>query len=578
MYNQVPPVTLAYPTSPSAAIGERPLDLAQLLRFLFSHAFLITAVTVLFVLAAVAYLVVTPPTFVSSAQLILDSQRAGSADVQQLQAEEAFVEGQIEIMKSADVLRSVVRSLDLRSDPEFVSTRLSMGEALRTVLFSRSLNISGDQADGDSSDEAAENRIVATLRSRIWVRRVGQSTVIEVSAASSEPQRAAAIANAVAETYIAHSVDMRSQAARRTSEWLSQRVADIREDVFVAERAVKEFQSSGDAASRFRLTELQSVADTYRRLYETYLQRWSETRQRISNPVADATFVSRAAVPISKSQPKSSLLLGFAFVLGFSMGVAAAVVHHFSNRLVSSPERIASIIGLPCLGEVAKVHRKQKKNGNLPELESQNPSGQRDQLFSRDMKDLKATLSGLRRNRKVKLIGVMGAEPKTGATTLAYNVTQLAAEAGSRTLLIDASAINPTLSRIFSPGKAIGLMELLNHSGAYSEFIRRVDKQLTVLPIGAFGEVTPGERVGSERIAFSFGDLKESFDLIVIDLPPMPQSADAKSIAPYLDGTIIVTRYGSTSFDTLNDVAMELRGVGAEILGVVLNASPRRRS
>lgn len=204
-------------------------------------------------------------------------------------------------MRSTDVLRSVVRSQALGTDPEFVSTRLSPGDVLRAMAFNKGIDGTGD----DEMDEAQENLTIAILRGRLWVRRVGQSSVIDISASSTSPVKAALIANAVAEAYMAISLDRRAAKARDASEWLSGRVKLIKEDVFAAERAVKEFQASGSPESRFRLAQLQSEADSYRKVYESYLQRWFETAQQISNPVGEALFISRASVPVTKSQPKT---------------------------------------------------------------------------------------------------------------------------------------------------------------------------------------------------------------------------------------------------------------------------------
>ncbi|MCV9967742.1 Wzz/FepE/Etk N-terminal domain-containing protein [Pararhizobium sp. BT-229] len=578
MNSRMPPIALAYPPSPVASVRERPLDLRQLFRFLLSNSMLVANLTALFVMVALVYVTVTPPTFVSSAQLMLESQKATAADVQRMLAEEALVEGQMEIMKSGDVLQAVVKTLDLKSDPEFKSAHLPIADLLRSLF---SIGPSTEKAGlqtARSPEEQAENYTIATLRSRLWIRRVGQSTVIEISAASSNPRKTALIANAVAEQYIAQNVRMKSQSALQSSEWLAQRVAELREAVFAADRAVIQFQSSGDSGSQFKLTELKSVSETYRRLYETYLQSWSEAKQRISYPVSDAIFVSRATVPVAKSQPKSILLLAFALVLGLSFGVVVAIVRHFANRLITSADRISAEASVPCIGEVSQANRV-KKGATTDLLRFDGPGRKpgKQEWFGRDLRDLKATLGGLRRNQKANLIGLVGAEARAGSTTLAYNLALLASASGSKTLLIDACATNPTLSRVFGEEKATGLMELLNDPRAYADFIARIEKRLTILPIGSFRDVTPGERIGSERIAFSFADLKERFDLVLVDLPSMPESADAKSIAPYLDGSIVVARYGKSSFDTLVEAVDALRDVGTEIFGVVLNAVPQRK-
>lgn len=581
MYNRLPPVPFAYPpTPPAPAAHEKPLDISQLFRFLVSNWLLMTIFTVVFVAGALVYIIITPPTFVATVQLMLETQQVTSNDAPRTMAEEALVEGQMEVVKSSEVLRAVVQDLKLDTDPEFNASDPSAMDSLRSLL---SVMLHGRQAGADSPEEARENAIISGLRRQLWVRQVGQSTVMEIGASSTNPKKAAAIANAVAEQYIAHDVAMKSKAAQQSSEWLEQRVALLKEQVFAADRAVTQFQLSGDAAGQFKLAELRSVADTYRRLYETYVLSWSEAKQRISYPVSDASFVSRATVPVSKSEPKSALVLAFALVLGVSSGLVTAIIRHLANRVVTSADRISLETDVPCIAEVSAAGTSRSKQkvplSDLPRVEAiGRKTNGRNQPFNRDLRDLRATIVGLRRSRKANLIGFVSVGARAGATTIAYNLALLASAAGSKTLLVDASATNPTLSKAFAEEGSVGLMEVLNDARAYSDFVARIDKRLTILPIGQYSDVTPGERIGSERFAFSFADLKDRFDLILVDLPSMAESADAKAIAPHLDGVIIIARHGKTSLETLDDTVVALSDVGAEVFGIVLNATPLRQN
>lgn len=581
MYNRLPPSTYQ-PLQPPPA-HERPLDLGVLFGMLRANALTILFSAAIFVSIAVLYILVTPPTFLASAQLMISAQKVGSPDDQPTPADEIIVESQMEIIKSGEVLRGVVTELNLATDPEFASSGFSIGGTVHSLLA-----IFGKGGDtGPLSDDAALNQLVEVLKRQLWVRRVGQSTVMEVSAGSVEPHKAAAIANSVAQHYIDHDVVTRSESAERTSDWLAQRVAQLKEDVLKADRAAVQFQSSGDGTDKFKLAELKSAADTARKLYETYLLNLSDARQRVTYPVSDAELVSQAVAPTSKSQPRSGLLLLFAFVLGTGVGIVVATIRHFGNRTVTSPERVVAETDLPCIGQVSiangapmKAKGKDKKSSEAAALErTERQAGDPTQKFSRDLRDLSATISGFRRNRKVRVIGFVGAEAGAGATTMAYNVALLASSSGSKTLLIDAAAANPTLSRMFVKDATIGLMELLNNARVYADFVAGIDRRLTILPVGKFNGVTPGERIASERISFNLSDLKEHFDLVLVDLPSMPESADAKAIAPHLDGSIVVVRHGKTSIDALSNVTDALRDVGAMVLGVVLNAipSPKRQ-
>jgi len=572
MYNRLLPT--AYQPLATASAHEKPLDIRTLFRMLYANATTILLSATIFGGLALLYVLITPPTFSASAQLMISSQKVGSPDDQATTADEMIVESQMEIIKSGEVLQGVVTELGLANDPEFTSGGFSPGAALHSLL---AIVGKGDDTVA-MSDDAVLNQLVEALRGRLLVRRVAQSTVMEISANSIDPHKAAAIANSVAQHYIDHDIATRSQSAQRTSDWLAERVAQLKEDVLKADRAATEFQSSGDPGDKFKMAELKSAADTARRLYETYLLNLSDARQKITYPVSDAELVSQAVAPTAKSQPKTGLLMLFSILLGTGVGIVVATVRHFGNRVVTSAERILSETDLPCIGQVAiaggtaKKGKKSKESTGFERTDRQ--IGDPTQKFSRDVRDLNATISGLRRNRKARLIGFVGAEPGAGATTMAYNVALLASASGSKTLLVDAAAANPTLSRMFTKEGATGLMELLNNPRAYADFVAGIDKRLTILPVGKFNGVTPGERIASERISFDLADLKEHFDLVLVDLPSMPDSADAKAIAPHLDGSVLVVRYGRTSVDALDTVADALRDVGAMVVGVVLNAIP----
>jgi uncharacterized protein involved in exopolysaccharide biosynthesis/Mrp family chromosome partitioning ATPase len=581
VYNQ--PITLAYPT-PTETVHEKPLHISQLIRFLFDNWLLIAGFTAFFSLIMLLYVIITPATYVASVQLLFSPQSVQSDTPSRPSLDETLIEGELEIVKSSDVLRGVIREMNLDEDPEFTSGRASVSSGLRSLASAISSGGIPDvkvEKTGFTLDDPTENNIISLLRNQLWVRQVGQSNVMEITASSIDPKKSAQLANAIAEQYIAHDVLMNSQSSQQASEWLEQRVADLRQEVFTADRAVVQFQSSGNPSDQFKLSELKSVADTYRRLYETYLLNWSEAKQKISYPVSDAMFVSRAIVPTSKSQPKRVLLMAFAIVLGLSAGLIVAIIRHFASRVVTSMDRITAETAVPCIGAVSLAGSKPNQNGPVLSLPRVQGLGQENVLwnrgFNRDLRNLKATVTGMRRSRKANLIGVVGVDSKAGATTIAYNLAILASSSGSKTLLIDASAANPTLSRTFTAEQSIGLMEMLDDRQAYIDFMSRVERRLTILPVGAFQDVTPGERIGSERIAFSFADLKDRFDLILVDLPSMPGSADAKAVAPHLDGSIIVVRSGQTPFDALDHVVDALREVNAELLGIVLNATSSRK-
>ena len=208
--------------------------------------------------------------------------------------------------------------------------------------------------------EEKERFLLAVLRGRLWVRQVGRSSVVDVAFNSSDAEKAAAIANTIAESFMAKDIEFKAQAATEATDWLAGRLSELREQVFASDRAAELFKAQGDGAQtpggQFKLKELVSVADTYRKVYEGFLQRWAETKQRISYPVSDARFVTRATAPLSKSEPKSAIIVAFAALLGLAAGIATAFIRGSMRRSISSAFDTAKVTDLPCLGMISTAH------------------------------------------------------------------------------------------------------------------------------------------------------------------------------------------------------------------------------
>ena len=601
MYTQISPSDLG----PGAAAGtvphQRTVGLRDLVPFLRSNWWIIVLSCVFFVGTALLYILNTPPSYVARAQLITRMYAEQPGDQPSNLPDDAVIEGQIEVIKSDDVLRSTIRELNLLDDPELAAQSPTVASIIRSWLATASsadlqaMLAFNPAKEMETSTADKERFLIAVMRGRLWVRRVGQSSVLDIAFNSSDPEKAATIANAIARSYIAKDVESKSSAATQAADWLSGRLSELREQVFASDRAVEQFKVQGDgsqtAGGQFKLSELQSVADTYRKVYEGFLERWAETRQRISYPVSDARFVTQATAPLTKTEPKSTIIMAFAALLGIVAGTAIASVRQAMNRRISSLSDIAKGTDLPCLGAVSLVpvaRSNPEKSPPIPivavrraEASQQKPAGSRQKsraVLLRDFRELKATLAGLCHQRKISVIGIVGIHGASGTTTVAANLALLHAASGSRTLLIDTCASNPTVSRCFAPEGAKTLSELLTSADPYSLLKTDQQEYLTVLPVGPFDDgASPGDRLSSQRASLSLANFKKWFDITIVDLPALKNSADARAVAPLLDAVVLVARAGVTKLDGLEEGIDALQNVGGRIVGIVLNAVPGKQ-
>jgi capsular exopolysaccharide synthesis family protein len=161
--------------------------------------------------------------------------------------------------------------------------------------------------------------------------------------------------------------------------------------------------------------------------------------------------------------------------------------------------------------------------------------------------------------------------PQEGKSFTAANLAIALAQQGVRTLLVDADMRRSVQHLQFGLDKSPGLSELVLDDSMLDEAVRRTEVDgLDVLPAGR-QPPNPAELVGSPRMETLLEVLRDRYDSIVIDSPPMLAVTDASVLGLKTDGVILVVRAEKTEKDAINLAIQQLQHVGARILGVVVN-------
>ena len=166
------------------------------------------------------YAMTARPSFTAQAQLLIDARKVQVFQQQSILGDvpidTAQVESQVEILKSENVASSVIKNLHLTDDPEFVGS----GGGLIGTLFGAISNLfSNADQPGTESEFELTRRAIGSFQSRLVIKRVGITYVIQIGFRSFDPERAAEIANAVADAYIVDQLEAKYQATRRASAW-----------------------------------------------------------------------------------------------------------------------------------------------------------------------------------------------------------------------------------------------------------------------------------------------------------------------------------------------------------------------
>ena len=186
-------------------------------------------------------------------------------------------------------------------------------------------------------------------------------------------------------------------------------------------------------------------------------------------------------------------------------------------------------------------------------------------------RDLRINLEFVAGDRPAKTIAVISAFEGEGKSTTTLNLAIAYAQAGKKTLLIDADMRKPSLHLGLQISNHLGLAETIRDVSKAGTNIRDSGiPNLYVLPAGR-STITPSELLASSSFETFLQRMREQFDAVLIDTPPALSAVDAKIVAAKCDGTLLVIQQRKVKRDEARKVKEELEGAGARLLGVALN-------
>jgi succinoglycan biosynthesis transport protein ExoP len=376
----------------------------------------------------------------------------------------------------------------------------------------------------------------------------GESGVVDVSVTDTSPAFAAAIAN----TYVRQFVKEQQSVNRQ---YLKSALALVNKQL----EALSPAQRLGPDG-----LNLQDRAQTLRLL--------------AGLKYGNVQIAQEALAPTSPSSPKTSRNTALGLLLGLLIGLGLAFVLERLDRRIKGPEDLEKIYRLPMLGEVpesvalARSARRDKGGGaSLPPAEAE--------AFNL----IRAHLRFFNVDRDLRTIVIASAAPDDGKTTIARHLAEAAARSGSRVLLLEVDLRHPTLAQQIDIRPERGLTDVLVGAISVGEATQSVDlealssegvkgRKLDVLASGPTPP-NPGELLESSAMDAVLEQAKSSYDLVVIDTPPLTAVSDAFPLLTKVDGVVIVGWVGHSRRDTAERLHQVLASSGAPLLGVIVNGS-----
>ncbi|MEM7592735.1 MAG: polysaccharide biosynthesis tyrosine autokinase [Cyanobacteria bacterium P01_A01_bin.83] len=307
--------------------------------------------------------------------------------------------------------------------------------------------------------------------------------------------------------------------------------------------------------------ELVRAAESAGQTYETLLNSLQQAQLAENNENGNADIVEYAAVPEKGSSGKT-LLLGMGLVLGAFLANLSIVLLEMQDRSIQS------------LAEIKK--RFPYQTVGITPLESPSYQGR---IVTRDEPDsfsseiyrmIQANLKFLTSDKPPKVILITSSVPEEGKSTVAANLAAAIAQLGRSVLLVDGDLRRSSQHSLWGVSNSQGLKDIVAEHVSPMSVIQQPMPKLHLLTSGQV-QSNPLALLESSELSDFIGRCRREYDLILIDAPPLPVTADVLTVSKLVDGILFITRPGVVEQESAELAQETLANTGQKVLGMVVN-------
>jgi succinoglycan biosynthesis transport protein ExoP len=389
-------------------------------------------------------------------------------------------------------------------------------------------------------------------------------------------------------------------------------IANARQNSLEKELAATVVGSQTTDKARIELHQLESAAQTYRTLYDSFQQRYTDSVQEQLFPVTQARIITRASRPMAPSSPQSLKILAVATMGGLVLGLGLAILREISDRVFRTGKQVETQLNTGCLAMVplikngatapriaanagwfqnvidALVAKKGAKAAPVSTKESaaiasriitpnaclfRNVIDAPLSPFTESIRAVKVSVDVPGAAKSNKVIGITSSHPNEGKSTIAASLAQLIAHTGARVILVDCDLRKPSLSRELVPNRTGGLIDVITNKASLDELIwSDPSTGLSFLPAGVKSHlIHTNETLASDAMKVLFVRLRENYDYVIVDLSPIAPVVDVRSATHLADAFVFIIEWGKTKMEVVEHALHTAQGVYDNLLGVVLN-------
>ncbi|MGD8374563.1 MAG: polysaccharide biosynthesis tyrosine autokinase [Acidobacteriota bacterium] len=293
-----------------------------------------------------------------------------------------------------------------------------------------------------------------------------------------------------------------------------------------------------------------------RKVYDLISNRIKEVELNANLLRNNVTIVDQAVVPREPVSPKRRLNVLLSAVLGLALGLGLVFFLDYLDNTVKTSEDVEQYLGLSILAIVPR------------RSEAAEP------MLRESFSSLRTNINFSSLNRSRKLLLITSAGPQEGKTSTVTTLARSQAASGDRVVVVDCDLRRPNVHNLLRLKRNFGLTNYLadaSEDGSWRKYLKQTDSpNLQVLTCGPIPP-NPPELFGTERFRRLLEELREEYDWVLIDAPPVASLTDAVILASLVDMVAFVIRHRHNDRELIRRAVESLRAVNGQIVGAILN-------
>lgn len=425
-------------------------------------------------------------------------------------------------------------------------------------------------------DQLGLNRDWEALVGQIGVEPVLDTQLLEITAKSTSPDEARAIADEIANQLILLSPSaIHQQEDTASRQFVQQRLSGLQAKIEAGQERLNELESAMQGSlSADEIQEMQTEINNLESLVADWENNYTQLYIFLeSGKSPNNLTVFEAAQVKAKttgSSPTRNALLGG--ILGLIVALGIIYLIEYIDDTVKSTDHLVQTLELTSLGRVDQIGGATTRERLIVDLDPFSP-------ISEEYRIIRSNLQFMSIDHPLKSLLVTSPSPGEGKSITTANLGIVMAQAGFKTVIVDTDLRRPVQHDLFEMPNQMGLTNLLSSLETNIDpYLKPTQtKNLYIIPSGTIPP-NPSELLGSQRMADLTDALRNMADIVLYDSPPVLAVADALVLANQVDGVALVVQAKKTRQGSARQALLTLHQAGANIIGGILNRNKEKRS